>query len=197
MAKTKVQEIQDRIRKMQDSKQAELDAIQDKQSEARTKLEAAQMAIKDATESTNLEAYEKAQAEKKKALAALDMYTARYKQINNQEYISEEESDSVITSLLDYEKDLEETFISKLSGQLKEIANTLQEYSEAVKEAEGTLDTWQKSIHANYRSETTVFKETGTNRSPRPIAVHSIPFRGCKEALQLEDYLKKAEELIR
>lgn len=189
------QEVLARIKKMQDSKTAELTAIESKQAEARTQLEAARLAIKDATERMDLKAYEKAKEDKRRAQTALDMYSGRYTQIQQQEYISEEDSDKVIASLLEYETQLAADFKQAVAEPLKALASVLQEYDTGVQETERALHIWQQDIHANYISAGTIYSETGTNRSPRPVPVHVLPYTGCDEAAQLGDYLKKAGSL--
>ena len=194
MAKKNIaQEVQARIHEMQESKAAQLKEIQDKQTEAQTQKEAAALAMKDATERMDLDAYEEAKQAKHKAQTALDMYSGRYTQIKQQEYISEKESDEVIASLLAYEKQLAEDFKAAASPHLLALKEILQEYKGAVQDTENTINTWHREIHANYLSQTTTYAETGTNRSPNPIPVHTTPYTGCSEAHRLNEYLKNAE----
>ena len=111
MAKqTVLDEVKNRMKEMQDSKAAQLETIRQKQAEARSQIEAAALAMKQATEEMNVDSYEEAKNRKRKAQTALDMYNGRYEQIKQQEYISEAESDSVVDSLLEYEKQLAEDF---------------------------------------------------------------------------------------
>lgn len=197
-----LQEVKDRMKKMQDSKAAQLETIRQKQEEARTQIEAAALAMKTATEEMNVDAYAEAKDAKRKAQTALDMFNGRYSQIKQQEYISEAESDSVVDGLLEYEKQLAEDFKAAAAGHLKKLAELLKDYKAAVQDTESTLTAWQRDIHANYstRGGTMYFdKLTGkyTDRSKTPVPVHSFVYDGCEEAEQLRDYLKKAEELYK
>ena len=196
------EEVQERIKKLTGDKAAELAKIHQKQNEARTQIEAAGLAIKEATAVMNLEAYEKATADKRKAQAALDMYSGRYDQIRKQEYVTEAESDSVIDSLLGYEKTLEEDFKKAVAEPLKKLAELRKEYEAAVVETENTIKNWERNIHANYSTRgATKYKDpvTGqyTDRSNTPVPVHRLPYNGCSEAIQLGLYLEKAAPLMK
>ena len=193
-------EVQERIKKLTEDKAEQLTKIHQKQNEARTQIEAAGLAIKEATEVMNLEAYEKAIADKRKAQAALDMYSGRYDQIRKQEYVTEAESDSVINSLLKYEDTLAEDFKKAVAEPLKKLADLYKDYKAAVVDTENTIKNWERNIHANYSTRGgTKYKDetTGewTDRSPSPVPVHRLPYTGCSEAVQLGQYLERAAEL--
>ena len=194
--KNEAREVMARIKDMLAQKAAELDAIQQKQEEARGQLEEAGLELKEAVEQTDLTLYEKATADRRKAQGALDMYAARHKMISEKQFITEQESDKVIDGLLEYEKQLTEDFKAAVAAPLKALAAAYEEYMAAVQETEDTLRAWETSIHANYRSSTAVYAD-GTNRSPKPIPVHSVPFHGCSEAARLKIYLDSAEGLIK
>lgn len=202
MAKqTVLDKVKNRMKEMQDSKAAQLETIRQKQEEARTDREAADLAIKEATEHMNLEAYAEAKDAKRKAQTALDMYNGRYKQIKQQEYISEAESDSVVDSLLEYEKQLAEDFKAAAAVHLKKLAELLKDYKAAVQDTENTLTAWQRDIHANYNTRGAMTRTdplTGeqTHRSERPIAVHTMPYTGCPEADRMGHYLEKEAQLV-
>lgn len=202
MAKqTVLDKVKNRMKEMQDSKAAQLETIRQKQEEARTDREAADLAIKEATEHMNLEAYAEAKDAKRKAQTALDMYNGRYKQIKQQEYISEAESDSVVDSLLEYEKQLAEDFKAAAAVHLKKLAELLKDYKAAVQDTEDTITAWQRDIHANYNTRGAMTRTdplTGeqTHRSERPIAVHTMPYTGCPEADRMGNYLEKEAPLV-
>ena len=202
MAKqTVLDEVKNRMKEMQDSKAAQLETIRQKQTEARSQIEAAAPAMKQATEEMNVDSYEEAKNRKRKAQTALDMYNGRYEQISNQEYISEAESDSVVDSLLEYESQLAEDFKEAAAVQLKKLAELLKDYKAAVRDVESTLTDWQRDIHANYntRGGSSYYDEaTGkyTHRSKTPVAVHSMAYTGCAEAERLQEYLKKEAPLV-
>lgn len=197
---TVLQEVKGRMKEMQDRKAADLEKIAEKQDEARTQIEAARLAMSDATEAMDVDAYEEARQKRRKAQTALDMYTGRYNQIKQQEYISEAESDKVIDSLLAYEDALAADFKAAAADPLKKLAELHKAYRDEVRETEQALTEWQQNIHANYntRGGTTFYDEfTGkhTSRSRKPVPVHAVPYEGCKEAAQLGDYLNKAAAL--
>ena len=198
MAKTVLQEVTDQMQEMLTKKEKELRAINKKALEAQEQREAAIAALKDATARMDLEAYEEAKREKERTQAAIDMYSARYEQINDQEYISEAESDKAIDRLLEYENELDNNFREAISEPLKVLRQIVADYRKEINETEQTMVTWQQNIHANYSSRGgTIYKETGTDRSKTPIPVHAIAYRGCVEAERLTAYLDREAKLLR
>lgn len=203
MAKqTVLDEVKNRMKEMQDSKAAQLETIRQKQEEARTQIEAAGLAMKQATEEMDVDSYEAAKNQKHKAQTALDMYNGRYNQIKQQEYISEADSDKVVDSLLAYEGTLAEDFKAAVAEHLKALAGLLKDYRDAVADTENTLTSWQQDIHANYstRGGTQYYDEfTGkyTDRSKTPVPVHRMAYTGCDEAARLSTYLDKEAELVK
>lgn len=197
-----LQEVKDRMKQMQDSKAAQLAEISQKQEEARSKIEAAALAMKDATERMDVDGYEEAKTAKRKAQTALDMYTGRYNQIKAQEYINEAESDKVVDSLLAYENQLAEDFKAAIAVHLKQLAKLHEEYTAAVQDTENTLTAWQRDIHANYNTRGNGAYYDGltgqhTHRSPSPVPVHRMAYTGCSEAARLGEYLKKDASLCK
>ena len=195
MAKqTVVEEVKARMQEMQQKKAGELETVRQKQQEAQTQKEAAELAIREATDSMDLEAYEEAKTAKRKAQTAIDMYSSKYNQIKQQEYISEVESDKVIDSLLAYEDELAAGFKAAVAEPLKKLDELQKAYADAVEDVEQTIRAWTGNIHANYRNNGTTYTD-GTNRSPQPVPVRKIPYTGCSEAHQLKEYLDKAKGL--
>lgn len=201
MAKqTKLQETKERMQQMQEKKAGELKAIYERKAEAQTQKEAAELALKEATERMDLKAYEEAKQALRKAQAAIDMYGGRYDQISKQEYISEAESDKVIDGLLEYEKQLEEDFKAAVAEPLKALAMILQAYQNEVSDTEATIKAWCANIHANYNTRgrsmsTDPVTGQATYRSNYPVPVHLMEYTGCREALQLKEYVDKADGL--
>ena len=191
-----VQEVKDRIKNMQDDKQAQLDEIAKKQTEARASLEDARKRVNEATEVMDLNAYEEAKKDELKAKTALDMYGARFAQIRAQEYISEEESDKVLRSLLDYEKELAAAFREDLTDRMLELKDFYTEYHNEVLDIEHTMKVWQQSIHANYRHPVTTYAD-GTNRSPVPVPLRVMPYDGCEEAHELIKFVEFMNKKIK
>ncbi len=196
-----LQEVKSRMAEMTQSKLDQLTDIRNKQAEARAKLKAADKAMKDATERMSLDDYANAKESRHEAQTALDMYSGRYAQIERQEYISEEESDKVIDSLLAYENQLEGDFKKAAADQLKGLAVLYREYMEAVADTEETISLWTGTIHANYNTRgKSAYKDPVTGiyscRSDKPVPVHQVQYKGCPEALQMGAYLAQAAELI-
>ena len=187
---TTLQEVKARMAEMIEKKNAELAEIRAKTEETAAEIAEAEERIKAATAEMNLAAYEKAVEAKQKASVALDMYNAKFDQLQKAEYISEAESDAVIDSLLDYEKTLEVDFKIDLEQMLRPVKQILADYMAEVKDTENTIARWQREIHANYKTRGRTFYNVNgkhTDRSPKPVPVTE---RGiCEEAHKLKGYL--------
>lgn len=198
---TVLEEVKARMKELHVKKLTDLEAISKMQEEARSKIEAAVMAMKKATEEMDVDAYEEAKTAKRKANTALEMYKSRYEQIAKQELISEAESDQVIDSLLQYENQLTDQFKAGASTLLKQLDELLTGYREEIRSVETTLTTWQRDIHANHKATGTIYYDqlTGepTNRSPRPVPVHQREYWGCPESYEMFEYLDKAKGLYK
>lgn len=177
-----------RIYEILAAREAELEKIRKSLREAEEELKTANIAIEAATEVTNLEAFETATAEKRKAETAISMYTARLNQLNSKQIVSEEESDSVIAGLLAYEKNLEADFLNDVRKHVIALEAISSKYHQAVKDTERVIREWCEKIHANYRSET-------GGRMDYPVKVHSTPFTGCAESEKLKRYLDSSSVL--
>lgn len=191
--------VKSQIEYLTQTKAANLETIRQKQTEAKEQKAAADLAIAEATEKMDIEAYEEAKQAKRKAQSALDMYTGRYKQLEAQEYISEAESDKVIDSLLQYEKDLAADFKERAAAIIFSLQDLAEEYGAAVKDTEDTLGVWTSSIHANYSTRGLTFRTdpfTGlqTDRAEKPVPVHRYPYTGGEEYKAIKDFLKDSKK---
>ena len=186
--------IRARIKELTDKKNADLNEIKTKSNAATEDLKAARQAIQNATEKLDVAAYEKGKAAEHRAQTAIDLYGARFAQLQGQRILSIEESDKVIDSLLDYEDQLATDFRKAVAEPLKQLRNIVDEYQGEVRETEDTIRSWTQSIRGNYRY-IIGSKPTG-NTSSQPIPVHITPFLGCDEARALEEYLEKAAPLL-
>lgn len=186
---------------LQSKKAAELETIQQKQDELRPQIEEAEQEMAQATTVMNVDCYEDAKARLQKLNSALELYRGRYDQIKRQEYITEEESDKVIESLLEYEKTLAADFKAAVVAPLRQLSETLAAYQDKVADTERTLTRWQREIHAYYRSSSSsrIDKATGkrTNRMEHPVPVHVMPYSGCAEAHRLGEYLRLDADLLK
>lgn len=196
--KTTLEAVQEHMREMKETKALELERIRQLQRKAGTELEAAETAMRRATEEMNIEAYEEAKTQKQKVQTALDMYASRYSQIRQKEYISEEESDKVIKSLLQYEDELADTFTKSLGTHLKSLEVLYATYINEVRATEDTLRRWTNDIHANYQAEVTskVLPDGSvTKRMDKPQPVHLVEYTGCTEAKLLGEYLRQSQSV--
>lgn len=188
--------VQTRMQQIREEQKA-ADIARGMQHDARIHLQEANEKAKQAAASMSVKEYEKAQEEKKKAETAFAMYSDKLEQIRNQEYISEEDSDKIIDSLLTYEEELANDFRSELKMLLQDLNTMLCDYKNRVQNVERTITEWTTDIHANYNTRGRTYTtdpDTGitTDRSKTPVPVHAMPYTGCDEAAQLDKYLRQA-----
>ena len=172
-----------------------MDVIRAKTNEILRQIEAAEKDSTAAAERMDLEAFEAAEERKKKAQNAAEMYRRRYDQIKHREYISEEESDATIDSLLAYEAELAEEFKQSIAKIYKRLEGILDEYTANVADVETTFLEWTSEIHSNFRSFSGTMRTdplTGarTNRMEKALPVHAHPYVGGDEAARLADFLR-------
>ena len=182
-----------RINGLEAKKAEELAAIKSKVDENARTLAEAEKDIKAATESTDLTAYQAAKKKKHDAAEAVEMYNARYAQLEHKAFVTRKDSDATIDALLNYEADIEAEFIEAIAEPLADLKAIYEEYHDGVTAAETTIAAWTHRIHANYRSTGTTYAD-GTNVSPVPVPVRRTPFDGCKESAIVKNFIDKLGE---
>lgn len=185
------------ITSLQANKAAQLAQIQERRADAEKRLAAANKAMEEAAERLSEMEYAKAKQDKQNARAALDMYKERFAQLQARELITEAESDKVVDSILIHEAELAADFEAALFKELEKLKDLYSTYTAQVEEAEEVLTTWEREIHANYRTRnggTRVDPETGnhTDRMEHPVKVHSVPYYGSPLSKKLGEYLADA-----
>lgn len=198
---TVLNEVRTKMDGMIEKKRQELAEIRQKMDDAKRQAAEADAALKRATEHTDLKAYEKARSEKASAQTALEMFSGRYGQIENQEYISEEESLQVINGLFEYEKSVTAEFKAALADQLRQLVTLRDEYQEEENLIRATLTEWHENIRTNYSTfgqSSRIDPETGerTDKSDRPVSPLSVVQIGCGDVVELGNYLNKNKELL-
>lgn len=189
-------EILTKIEDMKSEKARELEVIFDKAKEAGLLAEKAEKDMRDAYERLDLAAYEKAKNAKATAETAAEMYGLRGRQLEEREFLTEEESDATIDALKGYEEELAFEFKKAIEEPIRKLSELQKHYAEAVTEAELAIKRWTSEIHRNYRSEGTRYPD-GSNRSPVPIPVRNVPYSGCGESAMVESFLNRIEKANR
>lgn len=191
--------VRDKISELRKERQEELELIETMQQKAREDIALAEVHMKEASEALDADKFEQSEADKKKAETALKMYDSREYQIRRKEYLTEQESDAIIDSLLGYEHSLNATLRVEIYEHVPAMRKALEAYTAEVELIERTIVEWTNTIHANYRSRgrSLYTTETGeqTDRSPNPIPVHIGMFVGSPEAIRLSEYLTKIDEV--
>ena len=164
--------------------QKQLDLQRGAEAEARAELDAAAEALD----------FEKHQATKKtldRITEMQDMLCRRINQLSSAKLVTETESDEVIDALLGYEQDLAAKFRVDVAPLLAKLKAVTEAYRADVDEAEAAISTWTNRVHPNYRSFAgTIYSETGSSRSPRPVAVHLSQYLGSAESYSIANFVQ-------
>lgn len=186
-----------RMKELLESRAAELRNIQERIDEARTQREAAALAIKAATENTDISAYVAAKAKKAEVDTTIEMYTTRYDQLQKLDFVAEEDSNAVINGLLAYEDQIAADLEAAMMEPLKALDKLYADYMKSVRDTEATIVEWTSRIRPNYSTRGRTVYADGTDRSPVPVPVRTTPYEGCGAAVQLGVYLEKAAHLYK
>ena len=183
--KNTVEMVKDRMVEMLAKRAEEVAKLTEESKKVQAQKEEAEAKLKAATEEIDMDAYETAKADIKKAETALELYSARYSQIKHKEVISEEESDKVIDSLIQYEKDLDAQFMADIEEPLRRLQEINQNYLNTIRDTEITIRNWENNIHANYRN-------SSGGRNNYKTFVHPVTHQGCRFSLKLREFLAKS-----
>lgn len=187
--KNRAKEVQAKIEALIDAREQTAAAILEKLEGERRAEAAAQEAIDKATAALDFEMNHKAQQDKAAAAERRALLQRRFDQMRSGRPVTEEESNEIIESLLQYEKDLAAAFEEDISAPLAALAKLCKEYREKVQETEDTINNWTREIHPNYLSPSTTYPD-GTHRAPQPVPVHRTPYLGSKLSSQLDNFLR-------
>lgn len=187
----------EKIKEIKTKRAAEAAGINAEIEKAQRDITKAEENIKRAIESTNIKDFEKYTQDKKKAGAVVEMYTRRLEQLNTHAAITEEESDAVITNLLEYEEELSNKYLTDCAPEVEKLRELTREYLSMISDAESTLNQWTTEIHPNHRTfgRSSFYKNGSyTDRSDTPTPVHRTPFYGCYESTIIKNFLEMIEE---
>lgn len=185
----RAKEVQEKIRDLIETREKTTAAILEKIEAERRAECAAQEAIDKATAALDFEMNHKAQLDMTAAAERRVLLQRRFDQLNSRKLVPEDESDKVISSLLQYEQDLETAFEKEVSAPLATLAKLCREYREKVQETERTIEKWTREIHPNYISSCTIYPD-GTHRSLTPQPVHTMPYSGSDLSYKINKFLQ-------
>ncbi len=182
--KNKTKEVNDRINEMLAKRQADIKTIDKKEAEARAELYAINEELKDAANEFDADAYKEASVKKREVELTLEMLQDKRNMIQNQEYITEEESNAVIDSLLKYEDDLAAEFEKSIVEPMQKLTELYKKYGAEILKTESTITLWTNKIHAYYKTS------AGTrHENPQPVRI--LPYTGYDRAERLRSFLIK------
>ena len=185
----RAKEVQEKIRDLIENREKTTAAILEKIEAERRAECAAQEAIDKATAALDFEMNHKAQLDKNAATERRALLQRRFDQLNSRKLVPEDESDKVISSLLQYEQDLAAAFEKEVSAPLATLEKLCKEYREKVQETENTINKWTHEIHPNYRNQGARYAD-GTNRAPTPVPVHIVAYSGSVLSDQINNFLR-------
>lgn len=183
--------VRERMDALLSNKASELGSIDEEIARAQADSEKASQAARLAAEQTNLDDYEAASNAYHNAEMRREMYSARRAMLEEKAFLSEEESDATIDSLLRYEEDLRKVFEAAVKTHIAALRKLYEEYRANIVNTENTIMDWTTSIHANHRTFGRTVYASGSTRSQEPVPVHGTVFLGGALAERLYAYLKK------
>lgn len=198
MSKTVLEEVKEKIKAIEDRRVSEKLELQERITNAQAEEADAREAVYNAAAVLNSEAHEKAAEREARAHSLVLMYKERFRQLVSQEDISEEESDKIIDSLLEYSKSLDADFTEAVKKKAEELRKMNEAYEEEARETERIINYWCEQIHANYntRGRTTYYVDgKPTHRSPEPVPVimRRDPLTGCGASTVLKDFFARLD----
>ncbi len=147
MAKTAVQEVSEMMQRVISEHNAEMEACRQNVEETKQRIADAKKAMQEATDKTDLTAYAKAKQQKAQEETALEMYTAKLQNTEKAGYVSDEESDSAIKKLWNYQDGLEEDYIKDVAKHVSALLEIMDTYNNANGQAVDTLGKWTGNVH--------------------------------------------------
>lgn len=194
MSDNTIEQVSRKIRQITEVRQKDLEGLAALGGEAREELNKATEELEAAARDMDEKRYQEAEKKREAAALRLSMCDAKYKQVRDQKYVTEAESDEVINSILEFEQQIADEFTAKSKLLLGDLREMLADYLQKVNEAEGVLQRWTSQIHANYSTRgMTSFIDpvTGerTDRSASPVPVRPNKYTGCEQAQVISNFL--------
>lgn len=193
MGKNLIEEINRKMDEMLQQNRAELQTINDQISSAQSEIAEYQTTMDNAQNELDAEGYLKAKDAIRILKTKIEMLEKRKTQHNEKELVTEEESDQVINSILEYENQLAEEYEKDIKSPLNQLRQRTEKYRAGVLYAETTMNRWTSNIHANYQSPTATYAD-GTHRSSVPVPVRSVHYYGSPVSVRVSDFLEKVFE---
>lgn len=192
MKQNYIKEVEARIAELNTKKQTDMNKAIAARQAAEIAAKEAEAAMTDATDKLELERFAEAKKKKEEAETARAMYEGKCQQLEQQAFVSDEDSEAVVNGILAYEEQLAGEYMAAIKKPLEELQTVQKDYMEKVTEAERVLRRWTTEIHANYISGMRIQnKETGewSNRSETPVPVRMTPYLGCTASRVVWDFL--------
>lgn len=199
MSKTPLEEVKEKIKDIENKRISDKLEVQGAIAKARADEAEAHKALADAAAMLDAAAYNDAADKEYKAHMLVKMHEEKARQMQEQEDISEEESDKVIDGLLEYSKRLDANFTAAIKEKAEELRKLQDAYTAEAQDVERTINYWCDHIHANYNTRgRTTYSVNGkrSHRSPEPVPVimRRGPWTGCHASNALNDFLSRLDD---
>lgn len=174
--------VQERMNNLLDARNNELNELKQRENNAASRIMIAKSDMENAARNTDLVAYSEAKERKTSAENEVEMYKARYNQLKGSDFMTEDESDKTIRSLLSYEDNLAEEYQDNVNALLSKLKTIHEAYRAEVAVTEQTIKEWTSRIYPNYQK--VVSHYAGTNepvykRMETSQPVHPSKYLGC------------------
>ena len=146
MKRNTLDEVQEKLRKLTAERAAELEKVEAKRKEAEKDLLTALSDVEAAAEKTDFTVYEKAKERERKAQQVVEMFSERCSQLKKQEYMSKEERDAVLRSLIKYDQQITIDFRNDVRTALNSVAAIAGEYFREGERTRNLYRDWSKAI---------------------------------------------------
>ena len=194
---TELTRIRTYMEKLKSERAAEIQSVKAKIRDAEAGIKDAEARIDTATRKTDLEAFTEAEKDQKAANTKRAMYSERLKQLEDLDFVTDQESEETINSIIAYEKTIGTQIDERIRESVEALDKLITAYEHEIEDAERTIKDWTGTIHPNYISEGTIYAETGTHYSPVPIPVRRTPYEGTERAKAARRFIRVIRELHR
>ncbi len=193
MEKNVLLKVLDRITQIKKEIAEESQKIIEKEREINDQLRINDEEKKESARLMDIKRYEVAEERERKLKTEKAMYHAKYEQSKNWERVTESESDEVINSLLEYEKQVNDAFKQEFFKLMKETIKLNRAYQQEIRTVENTFIDWTSNIHPNFRHQLHLYEMDPGLASAKvdyPVPVHRTNFIGCLESVRFDEFIK-------
>ncbi len=194
---TELTRIRKYMQKLREDRDQEIQTVKQSLRDAEAGIRDAETRKDQASRVTDLSAYQEAEKDLEAARTKRSMYSERLHQLQDLDFVTDQESEETIKSILAYEQTIGTQIDERIREHVESLDHLLQGYENEIQDAEGTIKDWTSTIHPNFISEGTIYAETGTHYSKDPVPVRRTPYEGTEKAKAARRFIRVIRELHR